>query len=111
MLNGFVPSSMCYRLLRLSCADEKAMLRSFDKAVLFESPLKAAKGVEVLFDDRPKVSPGVKFKDAELLGMPFALILGRSFADGIVELRIRGGETLEIPADEAVARIQELVRG
>jgi len=76
----------------------------------FAGELDAA-GVEVLFDDRPKVSPGVKFKDAELLGMPFALILGRSFADGIVELRIRGGETLEIPADEAVARIQELVRG
>ncbi|MDO5671160.1 MAG: His/Gly/Thr/Pro-type tRNA ligase C-terminal domain-containing protein, partial [Corynebacterium sp.] len=70
-----------------------------------------AAGIEVLFDDRPKVSPGVKFKDAELLGMPFALILGRSFAEGIVELRIRGGETLEIPAEEAVARIQELVRG
>ena len=68
-------------------------------------------GIEVLFDDRPKVSPGVKFKDAELLGMPFAVVLGRSFADGIVELRVRGGETLEIPADEAVAKVQELVRG
>ena len=68
-------------------------------------------GIEVLFDDRPKVSPGVKFEDAELLGMPFAVVLGRSFADGIVELRVRGGETLEIPADEAVAKVQELVRG
>ncbi|RUQ14624.1 proline--tRNA ligase [Corynebacterium genitalium] len=66
-------------------------------------------GLEVLFDDRPKVSPGVKFKDAELLGMPFIVILGRAFADGIVELRIRGGETLEIPADEIVAKVQELV--
>lgn len=69
-----------------------------------------AAGIEVLLDDRPKVSPGVKFKDAELLGMPFAAILGRSFADGIVELRIRGGETLEVPADEIVAKITELVR-
>ena len=66
-------------------------------------------GVDVLFDDRPKVSPGVKFKDAELLGMPFALILGRSFADGTVELRIRGGETREIPADTAVSAVQELI--
>ena len=66
-------------------------------------------GLEVLFDDRPKVSPGVKFKDAELLGMPFIVILGRAFADGIVELRIRGGETLEVPADEIVAKVQELV--
>ena len=70
-----------------------------------------AAGVEVLFDDRPKVSPGVKFKDAELLGMPFAVVLGRSFADGKVELRIRGGETLEVAADDAVAEVVELVRG
>lgn len=70
-----------------------------------------AAGVEVLFDDRPKVSPGVKFKDAELLGMPFAVVLGRSFADGIVELRVRDGETMEVPADDVVARVVELVRG
>ncbi|OEY03800.1 proline--tRNA ligase [Corynebacterium sp. BCW_4722] len=70
-----------------------------------------AAGLEVLYDDRPKVSPGVKFKDAELLGMPFIVILGRAFADGIVELRIRGGETLEVPADEVVAKVTELVRG
>ena len=62
-------------------------------------------GVEVLFDDRPKVSPGVKFKDAELLGMPYCAILGRSFKDGIIELRIRGGETLEVPADSIVEEL------
>lgn len=70
-----------------------------------------AAGVEVLFDDRPKVSPGVKFKDAELLGMPFAVILGRAFAEGKVELRIRGGETHEVAADEIVDKVIELVRG
>ena len=68
-------------------------------------------GVEVLFDDRPKVSPGVKFKDAELLGMPFIAILGRAFADGIIELRIRGGETREVPADQIVETLTELIRG
>ncbi|TRX64122.1 proline--tRNA ligase [Corynebacterium hiratae] len=68
-------------------------------------------GVEVLFDDRPKVSPGVKFKDAELLGMPFIAILGRAFADGIIELRIRGGETREVPADSIVDTLTELIRG
>ena len=67
-------------------------------------------GLEVLFDDRPKVSPGVKFKDAELLGMPFVAILGRAFKDGIIELRIRGQETLEVPADEIADKILELVR-
>ncbi|MDO5032473.1 proline--tRNA ligase [Corynebacterium sp.] len=68
-------------------------------------------GLEVLFDDRPKVSPGVKFKDAELLGMPYIAILGRSFAEGIIELRIRGGETLEVPAGEIVDKLVELVHG
>ena len=70
-----------------------------------------AASIDVLVDDRPKVSPGVKFKDAELLGMPFIVILGRAFADGIIELRIRGGETLEVPADQIVEKVQELVRG
>lgn len=85
---------------------DAAALEAGDKLV---EELDAA-GVEVLFDDRPKVSPGVKFKDAELLGMPLAIILGRAFKDGMVELRVRGGETTEIPADEAVAKVLELVR-
>lgn len=68
-----------------------------------------AAGIEVLFDDRPKVSPGVKFKDAELLGMPYAVILGRAFADGKVELRVRGGETSEIAYDDAVVEILRLI--
>ncbi|MEY8565275.1 proline--tRNA ligase [Corynebacterium sp.] len=46
-------------------------------------------GLEVLYDDRPKVSPGVKFKDAELLGVPLVFVVGRGFADGTVELRNR----------------------
>lgn len=68
-------------------------------------------GVEVLFDDRPKVSPGVKFKDAELLGMPYCAILGRSFKDGIIELRIRGGETLEVPAESIVDELLQRLGG
>ncbi|QPK78401.1 proline--tRNA ligase [Corynebacterium lizhenjunii] len=86
---------------------DAAALEAGDKLV---ADLDAA-GIEVLFDDRPKVSPGVKFKDAELLGMPFIAVLGRSFADGIIELRIRGGETLEVPAAEIVDKLVELVRG
>lgn len=70
-----------------------------------------AEGIEVLLDDRPKVSPGVKFKDAELLGMPFGAILGRSFTDGVIELRVRGQQTLEVPVDQIVAKVKELVRG
>jgi len=45
-----------------------------------------ATGHEVLYDDRRKVSPGVKFGDAELIGVPWIVIVGRGAADGIVEL-------------------------
>ena len=86
---------------------DQAALEAGDKLV---ADLDAS-GIEVLFDDRPQVSPGVKFKDAELLGMPFIAILGRSFKDGIIELRIRGGETLEVPAAEIVEKLTTLVRG
>ncbi|BDY31149.1 Proline--tRNA ligase [Mycolicibacterium mageritense] len=62
-------------------------------------------GHEVLFDDR-KASPGVKFKDAELLGMPWIVVVGRGFSDGVVELRNRlTGEKQEIPVDGAVEAI------
>ncbi|WP_336659068.1 proline--tRNA ligase [Leucobacter sp. USHLN153] len=43
-------------------------------------------GVEVIFDDRPKVSPGVKFGDAELLGVPRVLVVGRDAAEGFAEV-------------------------
>ncbi|MHA3723339.1 proline--tRNA ligase [Leucobacter sp. HY1910] len=43
-------------------------------------------GVEVLFDDRPKVSPGVKFGDAELIGVPRVVVVGRDAAEGLAEV-------------------------
>lgn len=62
-------------------------------------------GHEVLFDDR-QASPGVKFKDAELLGMPWIVVVGRGWADGVVELRNRfTGETREVAVDGAAAEI------
>ena len=62
-------------------------------------------GHEVLLDDRT-VSPGVKFKDAELLGMPWIVVVGRGWAEGVVELRDRfSGESREIPVADAAAEI------
>ncbi|MFC4374740.1 proline--tRNA ligase [Nocardia halotolerans] len=70
-----------------------------------------AEGLEVLFDDRT-ASPGVKFKDAELLGMPWILVIGRGWAEGKVELRNRRtGEAEEIPAEDAVSAVTAKVRG
>jgi prolyl-tRNA synthetase len=68
-------------------------------------------GLDVLFDDR-KASPGVKFKDSELLGMPLVVVVGRGWADGKVELRDRfSGESVELDKETAVADIVKAVRG
>jgi len=61
-----------------------------------------ARGVRVLLDDR-KASPGVKFTDAELLGMPTSVVVGRGLAEGLVEVRDRStGERTEVPLANAV---------
>ncbi len=58
---------------------------AFDVAADAAAQLEAA-GLDVLYDDRPKVSPGVKFGDAELVGVPRVLVVGRGAAEGQVEL-------------------------
>lgn len=59
-------------------------------------------GLTVLLDDRPKVSPGVKFTDAELLGIPTVVRVGRKLADGVVEVQDRAtGEVAEHPVGGA----------
>lgn len=57
---------------------------AFDVAADLSAQLEAA-GLDVLYDDRPKVSPGVKFGDAELVGVPYIVVVGRGAADGQVE--------------------------
>ncbi len=70
-----------------------------------------AAGVSVLLDDR-KASPGVKFKDAELLGMPTVVVVGRGYANGTIEIRDRfTGETTEVAVDRAVDAIVAATRG
>lgn len=70
-----------------------------------------AVGVRVLVDDR-KASPGVKFADAELIGVPTIVIVGRGMADGRIEVKDRrSGEREEIPLVGAVEHLAGLVRG
>ncbi|WP_314176946.1 proline--tRNA ligase [Streptomyces winkii] len=65
-----------------------------------------AAGVRAIVDDRAGVSPGVKFTDAELIGVPSILIVGRGAKDGIVELKDRRtGEREELTVADAVARL------
>ena len=68
-----------------------------------------AQGLEVLIDDRNGVSPGVKFKDAELIGVPTIVVVGKSLADGNVEIRDRHSGTNDaVPVGDAVARVVAL---
>lgn len=70
-----------------------------------------AQGIEVLYDDRTKVSPGVKFKDAELIGVPVVAVVGRdTMANGTVEVRNRAtGEAQAVTFDQTVSAIKDLI--
>lgn len=67
-----------------------------------------ANGLEVIYDDRRKVSPGVKFKDAELIGVPLVAVVGRDYLNnGTIEVRGRdGADTVVLPAAEASDELQ-----
>ncbi|HQX35685.1 MAG TPA: proline--tRNA ligase, partial [Microbacteriaceae bacterium] len=78
----------------------------FEVAAALSAELEAA-GLDVLYDDRPKVSPGVKFGDAELIGVPQLVIVGRGAADGQVELwDRRGGDRATVSVAEALAQLR-----
>jgi prolyl-tRNA synthetase len=83
----------------------------FEAAAKLSGDLEAA-GLEVIYDDRPKVSPGVKFGDAELIGVPTILVVGRGLADGVVEIKDRAtGEAENVPVAEAVEYVLRAARG
>jgi prolyl-tRNA synthetase len=73
-----------------------------------ERQLEAA-GVEVILDDR-KERPGVKFKDADLIGIPIRITVGRGAADGIIEYKMRrDADKVELTVDEGIAKAIETV--
>ncbi len=70
----------------------------------------SAKGIEVILDDRDD-RPGVKFKDADLVGFPIRVAIGeKSLANGEVEIKVRGGELTPVKKENAVERVLELVK-
>jgi prolyl-tRNA synthetase len=70
-----------------------------------------AAGLDVIYDDRPKVSPGVKFGDAELVGVPTILAVGRGLVDGVVEIKDRrSGDAENIAVEKAVDFVVDAVR-
>ncbi|MGG7466466.1 proline--tRNA ligase [Plantibacter sp. YIM 135347] len=65
-----------------------------------------AAGKDVLFDDRPKVSPGVKFGDAELIGVPTVVVIGRDVAEGLAEVWDRAAGTKDkLPIEGLAAQL------
>ncbi len=81
----------------------------FDTAADIGTKLEAA-GISVMLDDRRDPSAGVKFKDAELIGIPVIMVVGKSLAEGKVELRNRKtGEKSEVAVGDAVAAVATLI--
>jgi prolyl-tRNA synthetase len=81
----------------------------FDTAAEIGAKLEAA-GISVMLDDRRDPSAGVKFKDAELIGIPVIIVVGKSLADGNIELRNRKtGEKSEVALAQAVAAVASLI--
>ena len=77
----------------------------FEKAEEIASALESH-GISVMLDDRKEASPGVKFKDAELIGNPYIVIVGKGLAEGKVEFRVRkSGEKTEIEVSKIVAHL------
>jgi prolyl-tRNA synthetase len=69
-----------------------------------------AKGISVMLDDRKEASPGVKFKDAELIGNPYIVIVGKGLAEGKVELRVRKtNERSEISVEKIISQLASVL--
>jgi len=82
----------------------------FDTALKLGEDLEAI-GISVMLDDRRDASAGVKFKDAELIGNPIIIVVGKALADGNVEVRVRrSGDKQEVALGQAVATITHLLK-
>jgi prolyl-tRNA synthetase len=82
----------------------------FEAAADLAEQLEAA-GIRVLYDDRKGVSPGVKFNDSELLGIPTIVVVGKRLAEGFIEVKDRRtGDRVEVPVDGAAETLKGLVR-
>jgi prolyl-tRNA synthetase len=83
--------------------------------VVFETAEKISaelesRGISVMIDDRRGTSPGVKFKDAELIGIPVIVVVGKALEQGNVEIRVRkSGDKSEVAVAAAVDHISALL--
>jgi prolyl-tRNA synthetase len=82
----------------------------FEKAAELASELES-RGLSVIYDDREKATPGVKFKDAELLGIPTIAVVGKGLTEGTIEVKDRrSGTRADIPVADVVDHLVSVVR-
>lgn len=102
-----LPSSIApFEVVITPVNSKDAALREASEALYREC---LAMGLDALLDDRDE-RPGVKFKDSDLVGIPFRLTLGKKLAQGLVELYTRNGkQVMDVPVAGAAAKIRQLI--
>lgn len=99
---GIAPFDLHLVPINLADSYQQSLTKEIEEAML-------QAGYDVLVDDR-KERPGVKFKDADLIGLPIRITIGKKAVDGIVEVKIRQtGETLEVRKDELTSTLSILL--
>ena len=107
--NGIIwPKEVAPYLVHLVCLDMKKEEQKEISEKIYTKLLK--ENIEVLYDDRIE-RPGVKFNDADLIGLPIQIIVGKKVSDGIVEIKIRRtGEKLEVKIEKLIENLEKIIK-
>ena len=106
--NGIIwPKEVAPYLVHLVCLDMKKDVQKETAEEIYNKLLEEK--VEVLYDDRIE-RPGVKFNDADLIGLPIQIIVGRKADEGIVEIKVRKtGEREEVLIENLYKKLHEII--
>ena len=106
--NGIIwPKEVAPYLVHLVCLDMKKDVQKETAEEIYNKLLEEK--VEVLYDDRIE-RPGVKFNDADLIGLPIQIIVGRKADEGIVEIKVRKtGEREEVLIENLYTKLHEII--
>ena len=106
--NGIIwPKEVAPYLVHLVCLDMKKDVQKETAEEIYNKLLEEK--VEVLYDDRIE-RPGVKFNDADLIGLPIQIIVGRKADEGIVEIKVRKtGEREEVLIENLYTKLHEIL--
>ena len=107
--NGIIwPKEVAPYLVHLVCLYMKKEEQKEISEKIYTKLLK--ENIEVLYDDRIE-RPGVKFNDADLIGLPIQIIVGKKVSDGIVEIKIRRtGEKKEVKVEELIENLEKIIK-